>query len=213
MNDTIHRIHKAEKELHQVHRLCLKAETLYREAQNTPSFDLSFFVPVDISQEIKSKKRIAIPEEYLPPCEYALMCILQKEAQESHRSFDMPMWNNYDEEIVKKILKNYEGEKELMEAVKEQEVAKRMRMSDRLSKLYPHIHYLAGLIARVKFLEEQKDSVFAAMNKMIYGTSRIRLNVEQLKKQMIIARDIPVYFGLEKEIKERFEFLKRRVTN
>ena len=102
-NVTIHRIHKAEKELHRVHRLCLEAETLYREAQDIPSLDLSFFVPVDISKEIKSKKRIVISEEYLPPCEYTLMCILQKEAQESHRSFDMPMWNNYDEEIVKKM--------------------------------------------------------------------------------------------------------------
>ena len=217
MKDTIHRIHCAEEELHNVHNLCLQAEKLYHDAQKVSCPDLSFFVSTESSQEESSAKRrsnkqVSIPGKYLPPCEYQLMCLLQKEAKESGHYFALPTWCGYEEEIVKGLLNAYEEGKE-REFVQEQEVTKRMHMSEKLAKLYPHIQHLASLIHRIQMLEEQKSTLFASMNKMIYATARVKLNTEELKKNMISARDMIMVFGLGDEIKKRFEFLKRCVTH
>ena len=117
MEDTINKIHCAEEELHNVHNLCLQAEKLYHHAQILSCPDLSFFVSIESSQEESSSKKrpnkqVSIPGKYLPPCEYQLMCILQKEAKESGRSFALPTWSAYEEEIVKGILNGFEEGKE-----------------------------------------------------------------------------------------------------
>ena len=51
------------------------------------------------------------------------------------------------------------------------------------------------------------------MNKMIYATARVKLNTEELKKNMISTRDMIMVFELKDEIEKRFEFLKRCVTH
>ena len=226
MKSAIDTIHDAEKELHSIHDLCMQAESLYLKAQKLCP-DLSFFVLDEpatmissskISKKSKksakkwSYKQVPIPGKYYPPCEYKLMRMLQKEAEESGHVLALPTWSAYEEESVEWLLKSYE-EGMVRDFVQAQEVAKRMHMSKKLATLYPHIQYLASLIHRVQMLEEQKSGLFTSLNKMIYATARIKLNTEELKKNMIKARDFITAFESEDEIKKRFAFLKRSVTH